>query len=213
MSKEEDKKNVYNQLAWILNYQPKIEHQHIHFGNSEEKGGAVEDADYVDVVDDTSTQRATGKRGRPKKAGKAILKSFIYKAEDANRRLQYLYNCLKQFGWIAAGTQPKIFFRIFSGEDTSSRVIWTGKINTLAELFRELVLRKGYVALPEGESIWVMVNARFWEKEGNKEFGNDRLSSTRQPIGDIDNIKFLVDIMNPETDIDELVKKAKESQG
>ena len=32
MSKEEDRKNVYNQLAWILNYQPKIEHQHIHWG-------------------------------------------------------------------------------------------------------------------------------------------------------------------------------------
>ena len=33
MSKEEDRKNVYNQIAWILNYQPKIEHQHIHWGS------------------------------------------------------------------------------------------------------------------------------------------------------------------------------------
>ena len=33
MSKEEERKNVYNQIAWILNYQPKIEHQHIHWGS------------------------------------------------------------------------------------------------------------------------------------------------------------------------------------
>ena len=32
MSKEQDKKNVYNQMAWILNYQPTIKEQHIHMG-------------------------------------------------------------------------------------------------------------------------------------------------------------------------------------
>ena len=32
MSKEQDKKNVYNQMAWILNYQPSIKEQHIHMG-------------------------------------------------------------------------------------------------------------------------------------------------------------------------------------
>ena len=33
MSKEEDKNPTVNQWAWILNYQPQIEHQHIHMGN------------------------------------------------------------------------------------------------------------------------------------------------------------------------------------
>ena len=33
MSREEDKKNVYNQMAWILNYQPTIKEQHIHIGD------------------------------------------------------------------------------------------------------------------------------------------------------------------------------------
>ena len=33
MSKEEDNKNVYNQIAWILNYQPQIKEQHIHVGD------------------------------------------------------------------------------------------------------------------------------------------------------------------------------------
>lgn len=36
MSKEDDKKPTVNQWAWILNYQPKIEHQHIHMGNQPE---------------------------------------------------------------------------------------------------------------------------------------------------------------------------------
>ena len=33
MSKEQDKKNVYNQMAWILNYQPTIKEQHIHMSD------------------------------------------------------------------------------------------------------------------------------------------------------------------------------------
>ena len=32
MSKDEDKKNVFNQMAWILNYQPTIKEQLIHMG-------------------------------------------------------------------------------------------------------------------------------------------------------------------------------------
>ena len=54
MSKEEDKKNVYNQTAWILNYQPKIEHQHIHMGNQTANDDAddVEDDDEYEAVAD-----------------------------------------------------------------------------------------------------------------------------------------------------------------
>lgn len=33
MKKEEDSNNVYNQMAWILNYQPTIKEQHIHMGD------------------------------------------------------------------------------------------------------------------------------------------------------------------------------------
>lgn len=33
MSKDEDNKNVFNQMAWILNYQPTIKEQHIHLGD------------------------------------------------------------------------------------------------------------------------------------------------------------------------------------
>ena len=154
--------------------------------------------------------------GRPKKTGRKIEKAFLYHAyseEETNRRLQFLYNGLLQLKWIAADTKQKIFLRLFAGEDTSCRVVWTGSINTLAELFRELISRKGYVTLPEGESIWVMVNARFWEKEGNKEFGNERLAATRTPIEDKDKIDFLVRVMNPQLVVDDIMKEMMQSQG
>ena len=51
--KDKQKKNVYNQMAWILNYQPKIEHQHIHMGD--QKGStenSFEVAEY-EVVEQT----------------------------------------------------------------------------------------------------------------------------------------------------------------
>ena len=151
--------------------------------------------------------KAEGCVGRPKKAGKKILKSFIYQAysdEETNLRLQSLYFGLLQLKWIAEDTKQKSFLSIFSGEETTCRVVWTGEVNTLAELFKELVNRKKHVKLPEGESIWVMVNARFWDKEGNHEFGNDRLRSTSTPTGSKDAIELLVKIMNPDLPLESL---------
>lgn len=55
MSKEEDKKNVYNQMAWILNYQPTIKEQHIHIG---EKSENSEVRDNKRVPDSTQLARA-----------------------------------------------------------------------------------------------------------------------------------------------------------
>ena len=167
-----------------------------------------EEADVVEEVKDA------GKRGRPRKTGRAVKKSFVYRAltdEDTNQHLQLFYKGLKQLQWIAADTQQKNFLKIFSGEDTSSRVVWTGDINTLAELFRELVQRKKYVQLPEGESIWVMVNARFWEKEGNHEFGNERLAATRAPLNK-ENIDLLVRFMNPQLVVDDVIRQMNQSQ-
>lgn len=167
-----------------------------------------EEADVIEEVKDA------GKRGRPRKTGRAVKKSFVYRAltdEDTNQHLQLFYKGLKQLQWIAADTLQKNFLKIFSGEDTSSRVVWTGDINTLAELFRELVQRKKYVKLPEGESIWVMVNARFWEKEGNHEFGNERLAATRAPLNK-ENIDLLVRFMNPQLVVDDVIRQMNQSQ-
>ena len=151
--------------------------------------------------------------GRPKRTGRTLNKAFRYDAgEETNQRLQYLYQGLKALQWIRPDTELKHFISVFSGRETTCRVVWTGGINTLAELFRELVNRKKLVGLPEGESIWVMVNARFWENEGNKEFGNDRLCDTRPPAKMRDHIDLLVKIMTPEFPV-ERVKIAILGQG
>ena len=147
------------------------------------------------------------KGGRPKKAGKRNMKSFIYTAHtesNGNLRLQGFYHALLQLKWIADDTPQKTFLSLFSGEETTSRVVWTGEINTLAELFKELVSRKQYVRLPKGESLWVMVNARFWDKKGNCEFGNNRLRSTNTPSGKKETIDLLVKVMNPDLPLEEL---------
>ena len=63
MSKEEDKKNVYNQMAWILNYQPTIKEQHIHMSEkpSVDETGVepqkqAEDAEVVEETNPTSAK-------------------------------------------------------------------------------------------------------------------------------------------------------------
>ena len=103
------------------------------------------------------------KRGRPKKTAEMIGKTFLYKAKrgETNNRLQKLYAVLVQMGWIAADTQQRDFIDLFTGEESYARVVWLDDVNVLAELFRELVTRKKYISLPNGYSIWVMVNAHF----------------------------------------------------
>lgn len=59
MSKENEKKRtLYGQFAWIVNYQPKIEHQHIHMGdkpNKEETGTkSPSQAEYAEVVEEVA---------------------------------------------------------------------------------------------------------------------------------------------------------------
>ena len=52
MSKENDnKRKLYGQYAWIINYQPKIEHQHFHMGDESS-------VDEADVKSDKQTEYA-----------------------------------------------------------------------------------------------------------------------------------------------------------
>lgn len=158
-------------------------------------------------------QKVRNKGGRPKRAGKKINKAFIYDAGDeTNKRLQLLYNGLKALNWIREDSDLKNFMSLFSGGETSCRVVWTGEVNALTELFKELVTRKKLVKLPKGTSIWVMVNARFWEKEGNKEFGNDRLAATRAPIDKKKQIDLLVKLMDPKVPLEQM-RRVAQSQG
>lgn len=160
----------------------------------------------------SAKESGKGNGGRPKRVGTTINKAFIYDAGDeTNTRLQLFCRGLLALGWIKADTELKNFLGVFSGKETSYRIIWTGDINALSELFLELIKRRGIVELPEGESIWVMVNARFWDHTGNREFGNEKLGSTRAPVDSRDDIDLLVEILNPETDLDE-VRERMQSQ-
>ena len=66
MSKENEKKRtLYGQFAWIVNYQPKIEHQHIHMGdkpNKEETStkspSQAENAEVVEEVTGCETKKS-----------------------------------------------------------------------------------------------------------------------------------------------------------
>lgn len=169
-----------------------------------------DDSNYTSTDNGIKTKK--GKGGRPKRSGKTIKKSFIYNVgTDPNTRLQYFYKGLIALGWIRVDTDQRNFLSLFSGKETTCRVVWTGDINALVALFKELVTNKGYIKLPDKETIWVMVNARFWDHEGNKEFGNERLGSTHPPIEMKNRIDLLVKIMNPDFPIDK-VRKMMQSQ-
>lgn len=56
MNKDDEKQQVFNQYAYILNYQPTIEHQHFHMGSSsEKKEPPVENVDFEEVKNDSAS--------------------------------------------------------------------------------------------------------------------------------------------------------------
>lgn len=156
--------------------------------------------------DPESKPRATG-GGRPKKAGTPISRAFVYNAQDKSMRLSMFYNALKAFGWIDYDTDLQVFLDLFSGCDTSRRVIWKGSAKVLAGLFKQLVNERKLISLPKGYSLWVMVNGHFWNKERNKEFGTDSLRNTHTPENDDQAIAYVVSILDPGCTMEELREK------
>ena len=147
---------------------------------------------------------ATGKnmnpeRGRKSHAGERVTKAFRYNVRDtrlANTRLTMFYNALLAFGWIREDTPLQTFIDLFGGGECSQRIVWMDDVNTLAELFRRLVSVK-LVAVQSPYGLWQMVDGHFWEKEGNKPFGNERLRKTHTPQEKSRHIDCLVKIMDP----------------
>ena len=164
----------------------------------------------VEVVSEGEARR-TGRGGRPRRAGRPVVKAFNYHGRDKAVRLMLLYKGLKALGWIAADTDCQWFIDLFSGGDFRQHIIWTGHANTLTELFRRLVKERGLVALPEKHSLWVMVNGHFWEKEQKQEFGTDRLRNTHIPYRQSQTIAYLVDMLDPKYALEDL-KMMMESQ-
>lgn len=120
MSKEDDKRQtVYKQLAMILNYKPKIEHQHIHMGNKTVDD--VEDVEFVEEIrgDDNYEKVAAKDIILPQssldgifhkalnlvKVKKAIQDIIIMKGEEGKFRLSVkqtfiLHKVLEEIDWL-----------------------------------------------------------------------------------------------------------------
>lgn len=89
MSKEKEKKNVYNQMAWILNYQPTIKEQHIHMGDKPsveetdmEPQIQVEEAEVVEEV--TGSENAKPKLVIPESE---VAKSFRFPSDFVKNKV------------------------------------------------------------------------------------------------------------------------------
>jgi hypothetical protein len=139
-------------------------------------------------------------RGRKSHAGEKVTKAFRYNVRDArvaNQRLAMLYKALLAFGWIREDTQLQTFIDLFGGGDCTHRIVWMDDVNTLADLFRRLVSVERLVAVQSPYGLWQMVDGHFWEKEGNRPFGNERLRKTHTPQEKSRHINYLVNILNP----------------
>ena len=157
----------------------------------------------VEIVSEGEAIRR-GRGGRPRQAGKPVVKAFCYQAQDKAARLLMLCKGLKALGWIDQKTDCQTFIDLFSGGEFRQHIIWTGQANVLAELFRRLVKERGLVTLPEKHSLWVMVNGHFWDKEKNLEFGTDRLRNTHIPYKQGQTIAYLVDLLDPKITLDDI---------
>ena len=148
-------------------------------------------------------------RGRKSHAGEKVTKAFKYNVRDtrvANKRLTMLYNALLAFQWIREDTPQQTFIDLFGGGDCPHRIVWMDDVNTLVELFRRLVNVEKLVAVQSPYGLWQMVDGHFWEKEGNKAFGNERLRKTHTPQEKSRHIDYLVNILNPKVSEQQLME-------
>lgn len=183
-------------------------------GNGPQKGSCVLPAEHVEEAPSPASLQNIPRKnvgGRPKRAGSTISKAFDYTGKDSGRLLEF-YKSLKELGWIASNTDQKIFIDLFKGgEMVRKRVVWTGDVNVLTEMFRRMVNELKLVQLPQGFSIWVMVNGHFWDKTEGVEFGIERLRKTHSPIKEDLTITYLVNILDTSisiTDIRQMLKSA-----
>lgn len=161
----------------------------------------------VEVVSEENlNKKRQHKKGRPKRSDLPLVKAFKYDTIDGNARLMMLCRGLMALGWIDQDTDIQLFIDLFSGGEIRRRVTWTGETNTLAELFRRLVKERGLVSLPAKQSLWVMVNGHFWEKENRREFGTGRLRMTHCPLNHSQTIDYLVKILDPKCSLEEICK-------
>ena len=141
------------------------------------------------------------KRGRPKLSQRPVTKGFEYDTNQEFSRIMMLCQGLKALGWVSDDMNMQAFIKLFTGDDVYQRIVWRGDVNTLAELFRRLVNKRGLLKLPAKHSLWVMVNGHFWNQKGGCEFGIDKLRKAHCPVKNEEAISLLVNLLDPEFDL------------
>lgn len=179
------------------------------------------DSDNCDNSNNPSASRGSGSVGEPvepqtpqtnkTKRPKVVTTTFQYRwlQTDANR-IGLLYQALlratvngEQVGWIDKKTDHEDFAKLFSGEDTSIQVRWTGTKQHLKYLFKVLYARE-YITIPNGgKQPYVIVQSHFvdksrhiftdWDKEQDpKEYKNA--------------IEAMAEILNPDITIEDVLR-------
>ena len=197
----EDARRVLDSLGYTL--------AQFKFTGSPATGKNLNPKDGTSQLQGSPESKPKAARGRKSHAGEKVTKAFKYNVRDAhvaNRRLTMLYKALLAFGWIREDTQLQTFVDLFSGGDCTHRIVWMDDVNTLADLFRRLVSVERLVAVQSPYGLWQMVDGRFWEKEGNKPFGNERLRKTHTPQEKSRHINYLVNILNPRVSEQQLME-------
>ncbi len=156
----------------------------------------------VEIVGERIRRKSTCRGGRPKLMGTPITKSFVYLGDKS--RLVMLCQGLKALGWIDDSTDLQTFVDMFAGGEVRQRIIWRGSAYTLAELFRRLVNERHLVSLPDKHTLWVMVNAHFWDKQRRREFGCDRLRKSHASRNQDQTISCMVSMLDPDCSLDEI---------
>lgn len=197
----EDARRVLDSLGYTL--------AQFKFTGSPATGKNLNPKDGTSQLQGSPESKPKAARGRKSHAGEKVTKAFKYNVRDAhvaNRRLTMLYKALLAFGWIREDTQLQTFVDLFSGGDCTHRIVWMDDVNTLADLFRRLVSVERLVAVQSPYGLWQMVDGHFWEKEGNRPFGNERLRKTHTPQEKSRHINYLVNILNPRVSEQQLME-------
>lgn len=137
-------------------------------------------------------------------SGQPVYKAFEYDNEESSVRLMMLCKGLMALGWIDQKTDMQVFIDLFSGRAAYKRIVWKRSAGTLAELFRRLVNERKLVSLPQRHSIWVMVNAHFWDNRRGQEFGCNKLRKSVTTHCQDQTISFLTCLLDPVYDLEEL---------
>jgi len=144
------------------------------------------------------------------KTRKVVVKTaFCYSpqgVEDASKniRLSEVFSRLKAQSLIDAESNLKEFLAVFSGEDVTIRIAWTGKDNVLHYLFDEWVNKREYIPKPNG-GLWKVVAARFYHRgkddEGvlyDEDYTSEQLRKTGNPTNISDDLETIIEMLKPD---------------